>query len=120
MSTNTKVKEKNKWKNYFFILLIIGVILSIFISIRSYDSGYTDAGIEWAESMNNLGDSCTKIQSETLNETINDFSKNCVKYMCENIFDANYIENGNFGKCDGDEYKSVGALEECGNLLFGD
>jgi uncharacterized protein YpmS len=115
-----KSQKNNNWKIAFFILLIVGTIFTFAMITNSYNRGYTDAGIEWSESMNKLGDSSTEILSQTLNETINDFSKNCIKYMCENVFDANYLENEGFGKCDGEEYKSVGALEECSKILFGE
>jgi hypothetical protein len=125
-------KQRNYWKLGFFILLVILIlILGLWVSWgektynTGYDDGYNQSSYDSRDyyvnaSLGLIGNSI----NDSINEMTLEFSNKCIKYFCENIFESNYIE-GNaesnyLGRCDGEEYKSVGALEECRAMFFGE
>lgn len=120
--------KKFKW----YYGVIIGVVFLALLGLswsKGFDSGF-DGGYNYGynDSFNNHYEAFLNLSQGTINDSVNemtlDFSNKCIKYFCENIFESNYIEGNSttnyLGKCSGEEYKSVGALEECRKMFFGD
>lgn len=107
MFDNMRNEHKSKKKGIFWIIIVLVILITNYFA--------------WA-SGNRMG------IKESLNEQIKEItlehSNKCIEYFCENIFNSSFIEgnaeNNFLGRCDGEEYKSVGALEECRMMLFGE
>lgn len=120
--------KKFKW----YYGVIIGIVFLALLGLswsRGFDSGFESG---YNQSSYDSRDYYMNASSEIINNSIGssinemtlDFSNKCIKYFCENIFESNYIEGNSttnyLGKCSGEEYKSVGALEECRKMFFED
>jgi len=120
--------KKLNWK-FWGILVLIFIIGWVVFGNISYNGGYEDGYNQSSyDSRDYYMNASSGIINNSIESFVNDmtleFSNKCIEYFCEKVFESDYLEGNSttnyLGKCSGEEYKSVGALEECRKMFFED